>query len=293
MSFSLKKSSALILCTFGLTMLSACNADEPGKAAVPAGGEASKAALIVNGVSIPQSRIDAVVQQQAAQGQPSSPELIKAIKESLIINELLVQEATKKGLDKKSETLSQIESAKQKILANMFIIDYVKANPISDDALKAEYEKIKAQAGDKEYKARHILVDSEQAAKDIIAQLKKDPKKFEKLATDKSKDPSKAKGGDLGWNSPASFVKPFSDAMVALKKGQFTDKPVQSQFGWHVIRLDDTRDLKAPALEEIKPQLSQGLQRQAVDKLVADLRAKAKIEEPGAALATEKAEEKK
>lgn len=292
MPFNLKKTSLLVLCTFGLTMLSACNAEESSKAAAPS-TETAKPALIINGVAIPQSRLDLVLQQQAAQGQPSSPELIKAIKENLITNELFAQEAAKKGLDKKPEVITQIEMTKSSILARAFVQDFAKANPVSEEALKAEYERIKAQLGDKEYKARHILVDSEQAAKDIIAQLKKDPKKFEKLAADKSKDPSKAKGGDLGWSAPGNFVKPFSDAMVALKKGQFTDKPVQSQFGWHVIRLDDMRDMKAPPLEEVKPQLSQRIQQQMLEKLIGELRSKAKIEEPGAAPAPEKAEEKK
>lgn len=292
MSFTLKKTSLLVLCTFGLTMLSACNAEESGKTAAPA-RESAKPAFIVNGVAIPQSRIDMMLQQQTAQGQPSSPELLKAIKENLITNELFAQEAAKKGFDKQPEVITQIEMTKSSILARAFVQDFAKSNPVSEEALKAEYDRVKAQMGDKEYKARHILVDSEQAAKDIIAQLKKDPKKFEKLAADKSKDPSKAKGGDLGWSAPGNFVKPFSDAMVALKKGQFTDKPVQSQFGWHVIRLDDMRDMKAPPLEEVKPQLTQRIQQQKLEKLIADLRAKAKVEEPGAAPATEKAEEKK
>lgn len=294
MSFTLKKTSLLVLCTFGLTMLSACNAEEANKTAAP-NAETAKPALIVNGVAIPQSRLDLVLQQQAAQGQPSSPEMIKAIKENLITNELFAQEAAKKGFDKKPEVVTQIEMMKSSILARTFVQDFAKSSPVSDEALKAEYDRIKTQLGDKEYKARHILVDSEQAAKDIIAQLKKDPKKFEKLAADKSKDPSKAKGGDLGWSAPGNFVKPFSDAMVALKKGQLTEKPVQSQFGWHVIRLDDMRDMKAPPLEEVKPQLSQRIQQQMLEKLIGELRSKAKIEEPGAAPApaTEKAEEKK
>ncbi len=291
MLFNLKKTSLLVLCTFGLTMLTACNAEESSKPTATPGSE--KPALIVNGVAIPQSKIDLVIQQQAAQGQPSSPELLKAIKENIITNELLTQEAIKKGFDKKPDVITQIEMTKSSILARAYVQDFAKSNPVSDDALKAEFDRIKAQMGDKEYKARHILVDSEQTAKDIIAQLKKDPKKFEKLAADKSKDPSKAKGGDLGWSAPGNFVKPFADAMVALKKGQFTEKPVQSQFGWHVIRLDDMRDMKAPPLEEVKPQLSQRIQQQMIEKLIGDLRAKAKIEEPGAAPAAAKAEEKK
>lgn len=134
-------------------------------------------------------------------------------------------------------------------------------NPITDDALKAEYDKIKAQMGDKEYKARHILVEKESEAKDIIAKLKKG-EKFEKLA-EKSKDPgSKYKGGDLGWNAPASYVKPFSDALTMLQKGKFTTEPAQTQFGYHVIQLDDVRDLRAPSFDEVKNSLRQRLQQQ-------------------------------
>ncbi len=148
---------------------------------------------------------------------------------------------------------------------------------MTDADIKAEYDKFKAQAGDKEYHVRHILVETEDQAKAIIAKLKSGTK-FEELAK-QSKDPgSAANGGDLDWATPASFVKPFSDAMVALKKGDVTETPVKTQFGYHVIRLDDTRPAKVPTLEEVKPQITEALQQRKLQAYQEELRKKAKIQ---------------
>ena len=248
----------------------------PGLALAQAGAGSAKVAT-VNGVAIPKSRVDAVVRAQEAQGQKDSPELRAAIRDRLITLEIVAQEATRKGLGKTADTVSQLELARTNILAQAFRTDYVKNHPVSDDALKAEFEKIKSQMGDKEYKARHILVENEAEAKEIIAKLKKG-EKFEELAK-ASKDPgSKDHGGDLDWNQPGGFVKPFSDAMVKLEKGKYTETPVQSQFGWHVIQLDDVRPAKFPDFNEIKPGLQQRMQEAMFEKTVADLRAKAKVE---------------
>ncbi|TCV86711.1 peptidylprolyl isomerase [Sulfurirhabdus autotrophica] len=274
---------ALLLISSMLT-LSACNAQEPAKntakEATAAVKTASKAVVSVNGIAIPQDRIDFFVKQTVSRGQADSPELRKAVTNELISRELMSQEATKKGLDKDAEVAAQIDLAKQTVLVGAYIQDYLKANPVSDDLIKAEYDKLKAQIGSKEYKVRHILVEKEAEAKDIIAQLKKGAK-FDKLATEKSKDTgSKAKGGDLNWMTPSNVVKPFGDAMMKLKKGQYTQEPVQSQFGWHVIKLDDERDLKAPTFEEVKPQLAQRLQQEQIQKGITELRTKSKIEIP-------------
>jgi peptidyl-prolyl cis-trans isomerase C len=248
----------------------------PGLALAQAGAGSAKVAT-VNGVAIPKSRVDAVVRAQEAQGQKDSPELRAAIRDRLITLEIVAQEATRKGLGKTADTVSQLELARTNILAQAFRADYVKNHPVSDDALKAEFEKIKSQMGDKEYKARHILVENEAEAKEIIAKLKKG-EKFEELAK-ASKDPgSKDHGGDLDWNQPGGFVKPFSDAMMKLEKGKYTETPVQSQFGWHVIQLDDVRPAKFPDFNEIKPGLQQRMQEATFEKTVADLRAKAKVE---------------
>jgi peptidyl-prolyl cis-trans isomerase C len=232
----------------------------------------------VNGKDIPQSRADFVIKANAAQGQADTPELRNRVREVLIRNELLAQEAVKKGLDKSPEFTAQVELNRQEALVNAYLQDFIKNNPVSEEAIKAEYDRAKAQAGDMEYKARHILVKDEAEAKAIIAQLKKGGS-FEKIAAQKSQDPgSKDKGGDLDWAPGGRYVPAFSDALKKLKKGQITDTPVQTQFGWHVIRVDDERAMKFPPLEEVKPQIQQGLQRQAVEKQITDMRAKAKIE---------------
>jgi peptidyl-prolyl cis-trans isomerase C len=247
-------------------------------ATVPLGSFAADPVAKVNGKEIPQVRADFIVKANAGQGQADTPELRNRVREVLIRNEILSQEAIKKGLDKNPDVVIQTELNRQDVLVNAYIQDYVKNNPVSDDLVKAEYERAKGQAGDKEYKARHILVKDEAEAKQIIAQIKKGGS-FEKIAAQKSTDPgSKDKGGDLDWAPGGRYVPQFSDALKKLKKGQMTDTPVQTQFGWHVIRVDDERAMKFPPLDEVKPQILQGLQRQAVEKLITDLRGKAKVE---------------
>ena len=225
----------------------------------------------------PQSHFDFLLKERIASGQAAdSPQLREMIRDELINRELVMREAKKKGLDKDPAIKASMELNAQTVLVRAYMQDYVKANPPSDADLKKDYEAIKATLGNKEYRARHILVNNEDEAKDIIAQLQKG-EKFEKLA-ERSQDPgSKDKGGDLDWASPANFAKPFSDAMVALQKGKFTPTPVQTQFGWHVIQLDDVRDTKAPSFEEVKPNLTQRAQGLLVEKHLADLRAKASI----------------
>jgi peptidyl-prolyl cis-trans isomerase C len=249
----------------------------PGLARAQAGAGSSKVAT-VNGVAIPKARVDAIVRGQSAQGQQDSPELRAAIVDRLITLEVVAQEATKKGLAKTADTVSQLDLARLNILAGAFRTDFVKNHPISDDILKAEFEKIKTEMGDKEYKTRHILVETDTEAKAIIEKLQKG-EKFEDLAK-ASKDPgSKDRGGDLDWNLPGGFVKPFSDAMVKLEKGKYTEAPVQSQFGWHVIKLEDVRPTKFPDFSEAKPRLEQKMQDDLFGKTVTELRAKAKVVE--------------
>ncbi len=236
-----------------------------------------KSAALVNGVSIPQSQVDLAVQAEAKQGQADTPELRKNIRESLIKRELIVQAAEKQGLDKTADVQREIAMARQTVLINAYLADYIKKNPVSEDLLKQEYESRKAKLGDKEYSARHILVETEAEAKDIITKLGKKAK-FEKLAAQSKDTGSAANGGSLGWAVPSNFVPPFAEALKSLKKGEYTKVPVQSQFGWHVIRLDDERALKIPSFEEVKPQLQQRLQQQTIQKAIAALEAGAKIE---------------
>ncbi|HJW54210.1 MAG TPA: peptidylprolyl isomerase [Burkholderiaceae bacterium] len=232
---------------------------------------------VINGKPVPSSRAEVMVKQMTAQGQPDSPQLRAMIKDELISREVLAQEADKKGMGSTADVKNQVEMMRQSIVIRALFKDYMEKHPVSDAEVKAEYDRFKAQAGDKEYHARHILVEKEDEAKDIIAKLKGGAK-FEDLAK-QSKDPgSAAHGGDLDWASPASFVKPFSDAMVALQKGQITETPVKTQFGYHVIKLDDVRAAKIPTLEEVKPQISESLQQKKLQAYQQELRSKAKIQ---------------
>ncbi|MDP9108237.1 MAG: peptidylprolyl isomerase [Pseudomonadota bacterium] len=232
---------------------------------------------VVNGKPIPSSRADLMVKQAAAQGQADSPDLRKLVKDELITREVLVQEADKLGLGNSAEVRNQLEIARQSLVIRALVGDFVKKHPVSDAEVKAEYDRFKATAGDKEYRARHILVEKEDDAKAIIAKLKGGAK-FEDLAK-QSKDPgSAATGGDLDWASPASYVKPFSDAMVGLQKGAITETPVKTQFGYHVIKLEDVRTAKIPTMEEVKPQITESLQQKKLQEYQQELRAKAKIQ---------------
>lgn len=236
-----------------------------------------KSAAMVNGVSIPQSRVDFMAKSLAARGQQDSPELRKELREAAISQELITQEAIKLGLDKKPDVVTALELSKQNVLISAFQQEYVNSHPVSEEQMLQEYDKLKAKLGNKEFNARHILVATEEEAKAIIAQLGKKGK-FEKLA-EKSLDAGSAKqGGSLGWGPAINYVPPFANALLNLQKGEYTKAPVESQFGWHVIKLDDTRELKVPPFEELKPQLQQRLQQQAIQKAIADLKAKAKIE---------------
>lgn len=232
---------------------------------------------VVNGKPVPSSRADVMVKQMVAQGQQDTPELRAMIKDELINREILIQEADKLGLGTHADVKSQVEIARQSILIRALVADYLKKNPVKDADIKAEYDRFRAQASDKEYHARHILVEKEEDAKAIITKLKAGAK-FEDLAK-QSKDPgSAANGGDLDWAAPAAFVKPFSDAMISLQKGQLYDTPVKTQFGYHVIRLDDVRAAKIPTLEEVKPQIAEGLQQKKLQAFQQQLRTKAKIQ---------------
>ena len=232
---------------------------------------------VVNGKPIPKAREDAWVRELTKQGQQDSPELRKMVKDRLIQNEILLQEATRRGIAEKPDVKFMLDVQRQNALIQAMLRDEVEKKPITDAEIKAAYEQQKAKVGGKEYRARHILVEKEDDAKSIIDQLKKGGK-FEELAK-KSKDTgSAANGGDLDWAAPDSFVKPFSDAMVKLNKGQFTETPVKTDYGYHVIRLDDVRDTQFPPLEQVTPQIREALQQQRVAAFVDSLRKGAKIQ---------------
>lgn len=247
--------------------------------AVAVGAQAAddKPAALVNGVSIPQARVDLRVKVAMQQNQlPDTPDMRSKIRDELVTLEILSQAAAKAGLDKQPETAQRLEITKQNILADALVQDYVKAHPISDDMLKQEYETFKKRVGNTEYQLSHILVSTEADAKKAAAELKKGAK-FAKVAKSMSIDGTKDKGGDLGWTIPAKFVQPFAEAVLQLKKGQVSG-PVQTQFGWHIIKLENTRDLKLPPLEDMKANLENSLQQQAIVKYIEELRSKAKVE---------------
>lgn len=259
-----------------LLVLSACNSDQQTKSSTPAAKEAVEAT--VNGIAISKSRVDLIAKQSADAGQPDSPDVRKSIIDQLIIQTLVVDEAIKKGLDKSQEVREQIDLMRQSALADAYVQDFIKANSVSDEMLKTEYERIKGTIGN-EYRARHILVKTDAEARDIIAKLQKDPASFAKLAQEKSSDTaSKAKGGDLGWFDPRRMAPEFGAAVKALEKGKISDEPVVTSFGYHVILLEDSRPIEPPALEGIKTGLTQQIQQQNLMKHLDDLKAKAKIE---------------
>ncbi|MGA8010038.1 MAG: peptidylprolyl isomerase [Thiomonas sp.] len=234
----------------------------------------------VNGTPIPQSLADSVASSMAKQqGQPVTPQLKAMVKNELISREVMVQEADKLGLDKEPAVQDEIRIQRQNILIRALFSAYLQRHPITDAQIKAKYDEFAKNFGSTEYKAQHILVPSEKEAQDIITQLKKGAK-FSDLAMKYSKDTgSAAKGGDLGWSSPANYVPPFAKALEALKPGQYTQAPVQSQYGWHIIKLDAIRPAKPPTMEQLKPQIQSELQREEVSKYQNELRSKAKITE--------------
>jgi peptidyl-prolyl cis-trans isomerase C len=232
---------------------------------------------IVNGKAVPTARAEALAQQVARSGRPITPEVEAQIKEEVIAREIFMQEAQKRGLDATPEYKSQIELARQTILIRELFAEFQKTSAVTDADVQAEYDKFVAANGGKEYRARHILVETQAQAEAILASLKKGGK-FEDIAKKQSKDPgSGANGGDLDWAAPGNYVKEFSDAMVALSKGQVS-APVQSQFGFHIIRLDDVREAQLPKIEDVKPQIVQQMTQQRMAAFQQELRAKAKVE---------------
>jgi peptidyl-prolyl cis-trans isomerase C len=233
---------------------------------------------IVNGKAVPKSRLDALAQQVAKSGRPVTPEVQQQMRDAVITREVFAQEAEKLGLMASDDYKNQMEIARQTVLITVLMDDFKKKNAVTDTELKAEYDKFAAANGGKEYKARHILVEKEADAKAIIASIKKGGK-FEDIAKKQSKDPgSGANGGDLDWANPSSYVAEFTEALLKLTKGQMAESPVKTQFGFHIIRVDDIRNAQLPAFEELKPQIAQQLDQQRLGAYQQGLREKAKVE---------------
>jgi peptidyl-prolyl cis-trans isomerase C len=234
---------------------------------------------VVNGTPIPTSRADALVKQLVAQGQQDSPQLQQAVREELINREILMQEAAREGIPQRPDVKAQLAVAQQTVVLRSMIEDFVKKNTPSDAEVKARYDQLvkQQQGGGKELHLHHILVDNEQQAKDLIAKIKGGAS-FEDLAKQYSKDPGSGKnGGDLDWSSPSAYVPEFGAAASKLKKGEVTPTPVKTQFGWHIIRLDDSRDVAPPPFDQVKPQIAQQMQQEKLQQFEESLKAKAVI----------------
>ncbi|TEA78554.1 peptidylprolyl isomerase [Allopusillimonas ginsengisoli] len=233
----------------------------------------------VNGQDISQKQLDQFVALLISQGAQDTPELRTQVKQEMVNRLVAVQAAEKAGIDKQPEVLQEIDLARQGILVRALMADHLKKNPITDAKLKSEYDEIKkTQAGKHEYKLRHILVEDEQAAKDLTAQIEAKKVSFEDAAKKNSKDPGSGEnGGELGWGPATNYVPEFAEAVEKLKKGQMTDTPVKTQFGWHIIQVEDVRDVKFPTLEEVKPQLEEMLRQQELAEFQQDLVKKATI----------------
>ena len=234
----------------------------------------------VNGKPITQQSVDQFVKLLISQGATDSPQLREQVKQEMINRQVFVQAAETSGVAKQADTRTEIELARQGILVRALMADYLAKHPVDAKKVQSEYDNIKKeQAGNMEYKVRHILVPEEKQANDILAQIKSDKSKFDDLAKKNSKDPGSAdKGGDLGWAPPTNYVPPFAQAVTQLKKGGIVDKPVQTQFGWHVIMVDDTRPVQFPPLDQVRPQIEEMLRQQTLSKYQEDLRSKAKIQ---------------
>lgn len=233
---------------------------------------------VVNGTPIPKARADALIEQLVHQGQQNTPQLQTAVREELVNREILMQEALRRGLPNRPDIKAQIAVAQQTVVLRALIEDFVKNNTPSDAEVTARYNALIKDAGGKEYHLHHILVDNEQQAKDLIAKIKGGAS-FEDLAKQYSKDPGSGKnGGDLDWSDPKAYVPEFATAATHLQKGQMTDTPVHTQFGWHIIRLDDTRAITPPPLEQVRPQIVQQIQQEKLQAFEEGLRKNAKIQ---------------
>lgn len=234
----------------------------------------------VNGVVLNAIHMNLLREERAMRGQTAQQSSDENLRDSLVNAEVMAQEAGKLGLDKLPGIIAALDLNRKELLGRALIESYMSKNPISDDRVKAEYDKLKAKSGDTEYRARHILVPEEKLAKDIHAKLKAKKAKFEDMAKKYSKDGSAANGGDLGWMAPSNLVPEFATAMAALKKGEISSAPVKTQFGWHVIKLEETRPIAFPEFDKVKARIANQLAQIDIRKYVGELRAAAKVEVP-------------
>jgi len=232
---------------------------------------------IVNGKPVPTARLDALATQLERSGRPIDAAVREQLREEVILREIFVQEANRRGIRAQPDYRAQVELATQTILIRELFNDFQRRNPVTEAAVRAEYERFVAANGGQEFRARHILVETQADARAIIAQIQGGAS-FEELARTRSIDTGSGRnGGDLDWAAPHVFVAEFSQAMVQLERGKMTTDPVQSQFGWHIIRVDDIRQATLPSMAELRPQIEQSLQQEKLMQFQQDLRARAKI----------------
>lgn len=233
----------------------------------------------VNGQEITQKSLDNFVSLLVSQGAQDSEELRTQVKQEMVNRLVAVQAAEKAGIDKNEAVQQEVELARQGILVRALMTDYLEKNPVTDAQIKAEYDEIKEEQGKQnEYKVSHILVEEQKQAEDLIAAISSKKISFADAAKQDSIDPgSGAKGGDLGWGPASNYVPEFAEAVEATKKGTMTDKPVQSQFGWHIIRVEDSRPIAFPEFEAVKPQIEEMLRQQQLAAYQEELIKNAKI----------------
>ncbi|MDE3020735.1 MAG: peptidylprolyl isomerase [Pseudomonadota bacterium] len=274
------KTRILLTIIGSLMALTACQAQNAAPATATSSATADKPAIIVDGTPIKQGLVNMLIAEHTAQGEKVTPDLIKSIHEDLIARQLLTNAALKANLDQNPQIANELEMSRQDVLIHAYLQDYLSKHPPTEAQLMTEYNQMKAAIGDKKYKVSHILVPTKAEAESIIKSLEHGAN-FAKLAKAKSKDSgSAAKGGELNWIVPTSVVPPFAQAMMKLKKGQYTHQPVHTQYGWHIIKLDDVQNLQPPPFDQVKPQLTQRLQQQQITQAIAELKSKAQIQDP-------------
>jgi peptidyl-prolyl cis-trans isomerase C len=258
----------------------AASETKPSGSAIAPAAEASKTLAVVNGIAVPQIFAHFVRQGRMSRNSPPEALTDESIREAVITAELMSQEAIRKGLADGPTLQAAIEFQKKELLSKALIEDFVRNHPIEESDVLAEYNKAKAKAGTTEYRPGHILLSSEKEANAAIAKLTTGKKKakFEDLAKKESKDSSAGNGGDLGWVLPTNLVPEFAEAMVKLKAGEIGKKPVETKFGWHVIRMQEIRKLDFPEYDKLKERIASQMQQLQLRKYVVELRAGSRVE---------------
>ncbi|KAF7600333.1 MAG: peptidylprolyl isomerase [Candidatus Dactylopiibacterium carminicum] len=247
------------------------------KPAATAAATAPKAVAKVNGTTITADVAELMIQEQLSQGAPNNEELRQAVRNELIQREVLAQEARRLGFEKRNNVAARLTLTRQGVLVGGYIDDWMRKNPISDAALQAEYGRLSAAMAPNEYQVRHIQTEKEDAARTIIQKLQSGSR-FEDLAKESIDEGSRDKGGEIGWISPRGVPEAFAKAIESLEKGKFTPTPVQTPFGFHVIKLEDVRKSTPPKFEEVREEIRSRLSQQQLNKHIQELVAKAKVE---------------